>query len=120
MKRHRRRLVVAMWSLICGAATSGITNAAGDSGMATIQELHIEGSAFTSANALNGTTFANPDACGTATTVILPSSVGGYAGMQALLMAAVASGKQVHFWLSGCYAYWGSTFPIAGSVSIEN
>jgi hypothetical protein len=120
VKDYNLGQVVATLSLVCGVGMCAAVHAAGDTGLVTIQEVHIEGSVFTSANSLSGTTFANPDGCGAATTVILPSSVGGYAGMQAMLLAAVASGKQVHFWVSGCYAYWGSTYPMAGSVSIAN
>jgi hypothetical protein len=115
------RWLSALALVFCCLFATGRSQAAGDTGLVLIQEVHIEGGSFTSITAVGGAAFNNPDACTGNAVVVLPATAGGYSTIQALLLSAVTAGKQVHFYTSGCtQTPWGYTAPTVFSANIEN
>lgn len=63
---------------------------------------------------------SNPDGCGGTALAHIPSSLSGYKEMVASVMAAVATGKRIGLWSSGCslLPFWGgsTTYPIVNDL----
>lgn len=63
---------------------------------------------------------SNPDGCGGTTLVHIPSTLSGYKEMVAAVMTAIATGKKIGLWSTGCslLPFWGGgiTYPVVNDV----
>jgi hypothetical protein len=63
---------------------------------------------------------SNPDGCGGTSLVHIPSTLSGYKEMVAAVMTAVATGKRIGLWSTGCslLPFWGgsTTYPVVNDL----
>ena len=113
--RSGRLRVLAQSARICVCALLILSNrayASGDSGLQSINYVHVEGGSFVTIQAT--APFNNPDGCGNPLYVMLQYTTPGFSNMFAQVLAVQAAGKPIDFWLQGCASTpWGFTVPIA-------
>jgi hypothetical protein len=90
----------------------------GASDMRALKAIHIESGSFVTVTGV--TSFANPDSCGNANTIVILESNSRYKEMLSTAMLAYSTGDRVAAWLTGCAnTPWGYTLPIAASISVN-
>ena len=106
-----RKLVAGKYfrfSFLAIFALSQSAMAGGDSGARPISRVDVEQWGVAVSTAGN---FSNPDSCGGNDRVVLLLENSRYKDIYPLVLAAGSSVKNVTFWLDGCYAVWGTTYP---------
>lgn len=114
-----RLMKTLLFAVVATAAAVSEANASGlGVAGAKISVIHIE----------NGETFImfyqpinNPDNCPSSNTITFPTSSPNYQGTLSILMTALATGKKISIWVSGCsYTPWGNTAPKAYAIQIAD
>lgn len=90
-------------------------NAAGTSGSLVPTSVHVEGG-----NVYVSGAFQNPDQCAASSIVVLfPANAQELDRMTSMAMTAVASGKKISMWLSGCAPVpWYASAPRAVTMAL--
>jgi hypothetical protein len=100
-------------ALVIGALTGtsdGVfAQAAGPIGSRTVKSYWQENGAFFSITPT--TPFDNPTGCTSGALAIIPATHPAYKQFLAAVIHAMATNTTISAWASGCYSYWGQTFP---------
>ena len=111
----------AIQQLAIGVATmavlSGTSHAAGSTGKRLIMDINVTESGNVSL--LGNTAWGNPDSCARSDQIWIESSATTYNVNLAQAMTALAAGKQMDAWVSGCFAWGGSSYPAVKALHLR-
>jgi hypothetical protein len=110
------KLLKLMFALVL---LPGLAVAQGGSGTTTISSLLLD-SSYNELMIVGTTPWSNPDGCANSTIVLVPTSSSMYKDILAAALTALAAGKTVSFWVTGCpNSAWG-TAPQAVLIQINS
>ncbi len=121
MIRHLRTLSVKILApVLISAALQSTALAWGVSGVSTISQIVVDtADSLIMVFPASGTSWQNPDACGTSSVVIIPMS-GNYKDAEAAVLTAYSAGRNVQFGVSGCtYTLGGGNGPLVSYAQLE-
>jgi hypothetical protein len=103
-------------TLCAVAPPAAQAQASGPLGTRTVIKYWIESSTFLSITPT--APFDNPTGCATSTSAIIPSSHPAYKQMMAAVVHAMATNTPISAWASGCFSFWGQSYPAIYAIGV--